>query len=126
MPGVEILLKAPTKERTTIALCIAQSPLQPVKEQLSSMIGSADGLPQAYQRFAELAQERFIKNTDALNRLTHCRSVQDFVAVQSEFVRDNLQQAADVAQVSLRAAEEAARTIEAQANKNTQRIRRAA
>jgi phasin family protein len=77
----------------------------------------------------ELAQERLKKNTEALSRIAQCRSVQDFVAAQSELVRDNLQQLLDatrrVAEVSLRSAEEAARTIAAEDRKNS-RNRRAA
>ena len=57
------------------------------------------------------------------------RSVQDLVAAQSELVRDNLQQLLDatrrIAEVSLRFAEEATRTIEAEDKRNS-RHRRAA
>ena len=77
----------------------------------------------------ELAQERLKNNAEALTRIAQCRSVQDFVAVQSELVRDNLQQFVDatrrVAEVSLRSAEEATKTIEAEERKNS-RNRRAA
>ena len=56
--------------------------------------------------------------------------MRDLVAVQSELVRDNLQQIIDVnkrvAEVSLRIGEKAARIIEAQVNQNTNRARRAA
>ena len=65
-----------------------------------------------------------------MNRLAGTRSVQDFVAVQSDLMRDGLQQVIDtnkrIAEVSLRIAEEATRIIEAQANQNAKQARRAA
>jgi len=87
------------------------------------------GFQEVSQELVTLAQERLKKNTEALSRIAQCRSVQDFVAVQSELVRDNLQQLVDatrrVAEVSLRSAEEATKTIEAEDRKNS-RNRRAA
>ena len=87
------------------------------------------GFQEVSHEVFELAQERLKKNTEALSRIAQCRSVQDFVAVQSELVRDNLQQLLDatrrVAEVSLRSAEEATKTIEAEDRKNS-RNRRAA
>ena len=87
------------------------------------------GFQEVSHEVFELAQERLKKNTEALSRIAQCRSVQDFVAVQSELVRDNLQQLLDatrrVAEVSLRSAEEATRTIEAEDRKNS-RNRKAA
>ena len=87
------------------------------------------GFQEVSHEVFELAQERLKRNTEALTRIAQCRSVQDFVTVQSELVRDNLQQLLDatrrVAEASLRSAEEATRTIEAEDRKNS-RSRRAA
>jgi len=90
----------------------------------------ARGFQDASHEWISLAQERVTKNIDGLNRLAGCRSVQDFVAVQSDLVRDNLWRIIDtnkrIAQLSLRVAEEAAGIVQMQVDKTADAARRVA
>src|SRR3954449_10112079 len=90
----------------------------------------ARGAQEVSQEVFGLIQDRLQKNVDAVNRIAGVRSVQDFVAVQSDIVRDGLQQVIDtnkrIAEVSLRTANEAARAIQAQVDQNAKQVRRGA
>jgi hypothetical protein len=90
----------------------------------------ARGFQEASHEWISLAQERVTKNIDGLNRLAGCRSVQDFVAVQSDLVRDNLGQIIEtnkrIAELSRHVAEEAAGIVQPQVDKTADAARRVA
>jgi len=90
----------------------------------------ARGFQEASHEWISLAQERVTKNIDGLTQLAGCRSVQDFVAVQSDLVRDGLWQIIDtnkrIAELSLHVAEEAAGIVRMQVDKTAEAARRVA
>jgi len=82
----------------------------------------ARGVQDASREWFGLVQDRLEKNLDGFNELVRCRSVQDLITVQSDLMRDTLEQTIHtsrrIAQLSVRVADEATR--------RTDRARRAA
>jgi len=80
------------------------------------------GAQEISREWFDVMQDRLAKKIDAMNRLASCRSLQHFLAVQSEITRERLGDAVNsgrrFAEVSLRIADEAAKVIEAQASRN--------
>ena len=90
----------------------------------------ARGVQDVSREWFELSQKRLLKNLDGLSSLAQCRSVPDFMAVQTSLIRDNLEQTLDnsrrMAELTRQLADEASRIVTAQAEKSLQRVSRAA
>ncbi len=75
------------------------------------------GLQEVSQEGLRVMQEQLQRNIDGFNALLRCRSVQDVVAAQSEFVRNSLEQTVEgtrrLAEVSTRVADEASQALRA-------------
>jgi phasin family protein len=86
------------------------------------------GAQEISREWFELMQERLSKNLEAMSRLAGCRSLQDFVAVQSDIARDRLghtiESSRRLAEASARVAGEAAQLIQTQAGRNAAAIER--
>jgi phasin family protein len=90
----------------------------------------ARGVQDVSRECLELSQKRWQKNLDGVNALARCRSMTDFVALQSTLLRDNLEQTLDnsrrIAELTVRVADEAARTMTTRGEKAEQRTGRVA
>jgi hypothetical protein len=85
----------------------------------------ARGLQEASGECLEMVQERVQKNLDGVNALVRCRSLPEFLAVQSSLLRDNLEltlaNSRRIAELSTRVAETAARTATPETNPSASR-----
>jgi hypothetical protein len=90
----------------------------------------ARGMQDVSREWLTLSQHGFQKNIEELTQLVHCRSIPDFVAVQSDLMRKNWHYMIDVsrqiAERSLEVANEAAQKINNETKQAADRTRRAA
>jgi hypothetical protein len=90
----------------------------------------ARGVQDVSREWFELSQKRLQMNLDGWSSLARCRSVADFVAVQTSLIRDNLEQTLDnsrrMAELTQQLADKASRTVTVQAEKSPQRVSQAA
>ena len=91
-----------------------------------ALVVKIDGIGHEYVRRLHIMQESLQRNLDGFNALARCRSVPDFMAVQSDLIRMNLEQTVQgtrrVAEVTTRMADEGDQTVKAL----TKKVRRAA
>ncbi|WP_162419659.1 phasin family protein [Microvirga brassicacearum] len=90
----------------------------------------ARGVQDVSRKWFELSEKRLQTNIEGLSSLARCRSVPDFVAVQTSLIRENLEQTIDnsrqIAEVTRQLADEAIRTVTVQAKKTVEHASRAA
>jgi len=81
----------------------------------------------ASRSWLELSQKQWQRNLDGLNRLARAGSLQEFVAVQTELVRESLQHIVQdsraITETSARAVEEASRTFSSMAQQTSTVVR---
>jgi hypothetical protein len=89
------------------------------KQNMEAVTRCGTVLTQAFQdasrNWFELAQKQWQRNLDGMNKLARSKSVQEFTAIQSELVREGLQQMVQdsrgIAETSLRAVEDASKAF---------------
>ncbi|PVE21165.1 hypothetical protein DC522_28135 [Microvirga sp. KLBC 81] len=90
----------------------------------------ARGLQEVSREVVTRSQQRLQRNLDGLQALARCRSMTDFVEVQSSLLRDNLEQTVEnsrrLAELTIQMADEATKTVTVQAERTAQRFNRAA
>jgi len=77
------------------AQVMARTMQEAVQTGLSTASELARGVQDVSREWFELSQKRLLKNLDGLSSLAQCRSVPDFMAVQTSLIRDNLEQTLD-------------------------------
>ena len=90
----------------------------------------ARGLQEVSREVVTRSQQRLQRNLDGLQALARCRSMTDFVEVQTSLLRDNLEQSVEnsrrLAELTIQMTDEATKTVTVQAEKTALRLNRAA
>jgi phasin family protein len=83
------------------------------------------GFEEVSREWLGLVQEGVRRNMDAFGALSRCRSIPEFVSLQSELVRDNLQQTIEglrrMGETSTRVANEATQSVTTRAGQSSRR-----
>jgi phasin family protein len=94
---------------------LARRSAQSIEAVTQASTAVTRGVQDLSRELMALAQEQIRRNLEALGTLSRCRSVQEFMTLQSELLRDNLQHTLEstrrMAEVSTRMADDATRTI---------------
>jgi hypothetical protein len=102
---------------------LAQQSSQNVQAIANTSTVLARGFQDVVREWLSFTKSRLDDNLDRLNALTTCRSIPDFVALQSDLIRENLEDLIDkgqkIMQHSTQVSHEAARTITAQSRTST-------
>jgi hypothetical protein len=112
------------------ALGLSEEAAHNLRATAQSSTVLARGFQDVSREVADRSQKRLQRNLDGLQALACCRSVTDFVEVQSSLLRDNLEQTVEnsrrIAELTIAMADEAARTVTLQAEKTAARVSRVA
>jgi hypothetical protein len=121
---------------SAFGLCGRES--EAVKRQASENLGAlaetgtvlARGMQDVSREWLTLSQQGLQKNIEGLTQLVRCRSMQDFIAAQSDLLRKNWHYMIDVsrqiAERSIEIANEATQKIGSETQQTAERTRRAA
>jgi hypothetical protein len=104
---------------------LAQQSSQNIQAIANTSTVLARGFQNVVQEWLRFSHSRLDQNLDRLNDLSTCRSIPDFVALQSDLLRENLEEMIDkgqeIIQHSTEVTQEAARSITAQTRSSTGR-----
>jgi phasin family protein len=109
---------------------LAEQTSQHLRAIAESSTVLARGMQDVSQEWIGLLQERMQTNLDGLSALARCRSMYDLVALQSSFMRSNMEQmltnSRRIAELSSRITDEASRTMTVQVERMVDQAKRAA
>ena len=104
---------------------LAEHASQSLQAATQSSTAFARDIQDASGECLEMVQDRVQKNLDGMNALVRCRTLPEFLTVQSSFLRDNLEltltNSRRIAELSTRFADNATRTATAQIERNANR-----